>query len=54
MEVESPTWMDGTKQCLSVTIDGTQCAVPKDEGNREYRAILAWAEIDGNVIADPD
>jgi hypothetical protein len=52
MEVESPTWMDGTEQCLSVTIDGIQCAVPSDTGNKEYRAVLAWAEIDGNVIAD--
>jgi hypothetical protein len=54
MDIENPKWMDGTGQCLSVTIDGTHCAVPSDMGNKEYRAILAWAEIDGNVIADPD
>ena len=46
--------MDDTKQCMSVTIDGVQSAVPNDPDNRDYEAVMAWAEIDGNVIANAD
>ena len=40
MNIENPKWMDDTKQCMSVTID--------------YQAVMKWAEVNGNVIADAD
>ena len=48
MNIENPKWMDDTKQCVSVILDGVQSAVPSDPGNRDYQAVMAWAEIDGN------
>jgi len=54
MNIENPKWMDDTKQCVSVSINGVQSAVPKDPDNRDYEAVIAWAEVDGNVIADAD
>jgi hypothetical protein len=55
MNIESPKWMDDLKLCLSVTINGTHMAVPADEANMHYAAILAWvAFADENVIEDAD
>ena len=53
MNIENPKWMDDSKLCLSVSIDGTNMAVPKDENNIHYAAILEWV-ADGNTIADAD
>ena len=53
MNIENPKWMDSSKVCLSATINGTQMAVPKDENNIQYAAILEWV-ADGNTIAEPD
>lgn len=39
---------------IKATIDGVVCYVPLDSKNVDYQAILAWAEIDGNAIADAD
>ena len=53
MNIENPKWMDSSKVCLSATINGTQMAVPKDENNIQYAAILEWV-ASGNTIAEPD
>ena len=53
MNIENPKWMTPDKQCLSVTINGTNMAVPKDENNIQYAAILEWV-LAGNTIAEPD
>jgi len=34
--------------------DDTYASVPLVVGNRHYDAILEWAKIDGNTIADAD
>tara|TARA_R100001143_G_C3250010_1_gene83056 strand:+ start:322 stop:501 length:180 start_codon:yes stop_codon:yes gene_type:complete len=39
---------------IKATINGVVCYVPLDALNSDYQAILAWAEIDGNAIADAD
>ena len=55
MNIENPKWMTSDNQCLSVTINGTRMAVPKDEANSHYAAILEWAaSADENVIEDAD
>ena len=53
MNIENPKWMTSDNQCLSVTINGTHMAVPADEGNKEYVAILEWV-AEGNTIKDAD
>ena len=53
MNIENPKWMSNEKLCLSVTIDGTNMAVPKDENNIQYAAILELVAA-GNTIADAD
>jgi hypothetical protein len=53
MNIENPKWMTDEKLGVTVTIDGTNMAVPKDENNIQYAAILEWV-ADGNVIADAD
>ena len=53
MNIENPKWMTNEKPCLSVTIDGTNMAVPKDENNIQYAAILEWV-ASGDTIAEPD
>ena len=40
--------------CLETLINGKFCHVPLDPANRHYVAILEWAKIDGNTIADAD
>lgn len=54
MNIENPKWMDDQRQCMSVTIDGVQSAVPNDPANKDYQAVMKWAEVNGNVIADAD
>jgi len=39
---------------INCTWDGKGLSIPMNEGNRHYQAILEWAEIDGNTIADAD
>ena len=53
MNIENPKWMTPDKLCLSVTINGTNMAVPKDENNIQYAAILEWV-AEGNTIEDAD
>ena len=53
MNIENPKWMTDEKLCLTVTINGTNMAVPADEGNKEYVAILEWV-AEGNTIKDAD
>jgi len=40
--------------CLETLINGKFCHVPLDPTNRHYQAILEWAKIDGNTIAEAD
>jgi hypothetical protein len=44
---------DGEHSGIQATIDGQELFVPIDEGNRHYKAILAWVE-DGNTIEEAD
>jgi hypothetical protein len=53
MNIASPKWMTAEKLCLSVTIDGKHMAVPADENNTHYAAILEWV-ADGNVIQEAE
>ena len=53
MNIENPKWMTPDNQCLSVTINGTHMAVPNDEANTHYAAILKWV-TEGNTIEDAD
>ena len=53
MNIESPKWMTPDNRCLSVTIDGKNMAVPADENNTDYAAILEWV-ADGNVIQEAE
>jgi len=39
---------------INCTIDGSKMSIPLDPDNRHYQAILEWAKIDGNTIADAD
>ena len=39
---------------IKATIEGTEMCVPLDPDNRHYAAILEWAKIDGNTIAEAD
>ena len=38
---------------IIAVIDGVTVTVPLDEGNRHYKAILAWVE-EGNEIEEAD
>lgn len=49
-EITDAQWTNATKTLIRATIDGVECFVPIDEGNRHYRAILA----SGITIADPE
>jgi len=46
--------VDGENDNIKATIDGTEMFVPLDPNNRHYQAILEWAKIDGNTIAEAD
>ena len=39
---------------INCIADGNYFSVPLVVGNRHYDAILVWAAIDGNSIADAD
>jgi len=39
---------------VKATIDGKEMFVPLNSANRHYQAILEWAKIDGNTIAEAD
>ena len=43
-----------TKATVVATIDEKEMFVPIDPANRHYAAILEWAKIDGNTIAEAD
>ena len=45
---------DGKNVSVNATIDGQDMSVPMNTANRHYIAILEWAKIDGNTIADAD
>jgi hypothetical protein len=45
--------MIGDATTIKATIDGQELFVPIDEGNRHYKAILAWV-ADGNTIEEAD
>tara|TARA_R100001440_G_scaffold69729_1_gene91762 strand:+ start:894 stop:1067 length:174 start_codon:yes stop_codon:yes gene_type:complete len=36
---------------IQVTIDGVDCSVPINKGNRHYQAIIQWVE-EGNTIEE--
>jgi len=43
------------KNCsINIVVDNKFMSVPLDPDNRHYQAILEWAKIDGNTIADAD
>ena len=44
---------DGEHSGIQATIDGEELFVPIDEGNRHYKAILAWV-AEGNTIEEAD
>jgi hypothetical protein len=46
--------IDGNKEGIQCVIDGVPSSVPLDPANTDYQAILEWAKIDGNTIADAD
>jgi hypothetical protein len=39
---------------VSAVVDGKNICMPKSVGNRYYDALLEWAKIDGNTIAEAD
>ena len=43
----------GNRDHIIATIEGEEMHVPIDEGNRHYKAILAWVE-EGNEIEAAD
>ena len=46
--------IDGNKEGIQCVIDGVPSSVPLDPANTDYQAILEWAKIDGNTIAEAD
>jgi len=56
MNVTSAQYMsdNGVNCSITAMIDGKQWSVPLDPANRHYAAILEWAKIDGNTIAEAD
>ena len=45
---------DTDNVAIKATINGKIYSVPLDPDNTDYQAILEWAKIDGNTIADAD
>ena len=39
---------------IKAKINSQELIVPLDPANTHYQAILEWAKIDGNTIADAD
>ena len=59
MDIKSAKYITSsvTNQNGSILVtfnDDTYASVPPVVGNRHYDAILEWAKIDGNTIADAD
>ena len=59
MDIKSAKYITSsiTNQNGSILVtfnDDTYASVPLVVGNRHYDAILEWAKIDGNTIADAD
>ena len=46
--------MKGNNTVISCTINEVPTSVPLDPANTHYQAILEWAKIDGNTIAEAD
>ena len=45
---------NGELACYIIVENGITSHVPLDTANTDYQAILAWAAIDGNTIAEAD
>ena len=45
---------DNNNTSVKLVADGITYSVPIDTANRHYQAILEWAKIDGNTIAEAD
>ena len=57
MNFENPKYVKGKDDkivAISAVVGGKNICMPKSVGNRYYNAILVWAAIDGNSIADAD
>ena len=57
MNIESAKYIadkDGNNTSVNAVIDSVQYAIPMDTDNRHYAAILEWAKINGNTIAEAD
>ena len=46
--------LDDEITCIMATCNGQKLAIPINNENTHYQAILAWAAIDGNSIAAAD
>ena len=57
MNFENPKYVKGKGDkivAISAVVDGKNICMPKSVGNRYYDALLEWAKIDGNTIAEAD
>ena len=57
MNFENPKYVKGKDDkivAVSAVVGGKNICMPKSVGNRYYNALLEWAKIDGNTIADAD
>ena len=48
------TDINNKNSMIKATINSVIVFVPLEPANRHYDAILEWAKIDGNTIADAD
>ena len=48
------TDINNKNSMIKATINSVVVFVPLEPANRHYDAILEWAKIDGNTIADAD
>ena len=46
--------MSGENSSITIVVDSDTMSVPLESNNRHYQAVLEWAKIDGNTIADAD
>tara|TARA_R100000908_G_C3628427_1_gene70474 strand:- start:45 stop:224 length:180 start_codon:yes stop_codon:yes gene_type:complete len=56
MNITSAKYKTSNKENDSIIVvaDGQTLYVPIAPGNRHYQAVLEWAAIDGNTIAEAD
>jgi polyribonucleotide nucleotidyltransferase len=58
MNIKSPKYIKNiitnVNDNIKAIIDEQEMSVPLDPDNRHYQAILEWAKIDGNTIAEAD